>query len=288
MDMIRGIPQTCLGNMRNTFRKRIISKPSQKVAFIAFALSHLLNASFALATKQNHALVIRSSTIFTDLRNKMKEQPGISPKDLAAYANNLLDKKGFDYNFDVCEIFKRRNYNSITPRKFRSYEMTQADGKKITFKFAVESSEDGMCGECFSNIPSLQVTKKEMLIVAEGKRYRLKRPTAFLLDEVELVDETMKKVLRTWQIPYQTIPIGISEDGTKLYLDVNTEDELNALVLEMSESGSIQFKARSDVNLRQGEWIAVHPKDPHNAYLSFMRFHIGSKSYIIRFSAPCT
>lgn len=274
--------------MSDMMRKRAISNLLPSATFIAFTLGCLVNASFALAAKQARVFAIRPSTIFTDVHNKMKEQPNITAKDLAAYANKLLDKKGFNYAYVVCDLVKHRNDISITPRKIRSYRMTQANGKKITFKFVVESSMDGMCGECFSYIPSLQVTKKEMLIVSEGKRYRLKRPTAFDLDEVELVDKTMKKVLRTWQIPYQTIPIGISEDGTKLYLDVNTEYELNALVLELSENGRVQFKARSNVNLQPGEFIKNYPKDPHNAYLSFLQFHAGRKSYSIKFSAPCT
>jgi plasmid stabilization system protein ParE len=34
--------------------------------------------------------------------------------------------------------------------------------------------------------------------------------------------------------------------------------------------------------------IDNHPVDPRNAYLSFIRFHVGDKNYVVRFWAPCT
>ena len=38
----------------------------------------------------------------------------------------------------------------------------------------------------------------------------------------------------------------------------------------------------------KGKEIEDHPTDPKNAYLTFIRFSAGDKTYIIRFSAPCT
>jgi len=80
----------------------------------------------------------------------------------------------------------------------------------------------------------------------------------------------------------------VSADGTKLYVDVY-QDGLEGLVLELSEDGLIQFRARSETQLQgEGTEIEKHPKDPKNAYLSFMEFQAGGKKYIVRFSAPCT
>jgi hypothetical protein len=255
--------------------------------------SYLLPIPWVSAAKQNQASIIRPSNILDDVRNKMKKQPNISPKDLAAYANELLEEKGFDYNFDVCEIIGhnrlRRLARTSPSRIIYSHKMAQSVGRKITLRFISENPGDAPCGECLSPIPSLQVTKQEMLVVSGGQRYRLKRPTGFGLDEAELVDEAMRKVLRTWQLPYQTIPVGISPDGTKLYLEFYAEHELDAFVLELSENGRAQFKARRDVDLqRKGERVENHPTDPLNAYLSFLRLYAGSKSYVIKFSAPCT
>src|SRR5688500_19542750 len=93
-----------------------------------------------------------------------------------------------------------------------------------------------------TSLPAVQVTAKEMVLIAEGKRFRVRRPASFTLDKVELVDAGMKKVSRTWQLPYQTIPIGISPDSLKLYLEFFTQYKLDGLVLELSEDGAIAFQ----------------------------------------------
>jgi hypothetical protein len=278
--------------------KNVISRRKTNLLRLAIILfstltSYSLHIPLVAKAKQNQASIIRPSNILDNVRNKMKKQPNISPKELVAYANKLLEEKGFDYNFDVCEAIgsnRLRRISSASPSRISySYKMAQSVGRNITLRFISENPGDAPCGECFSPIPSLQVTKQEMLIVSGGQRYRLKRPAVFGLDEAELVDETMKKVLRTWQLPYQTIPVGISPDGTKLYLEFYVEHEIDTLVLELSENGSAQFKVRSDVDLlHEGEWVENHPKDPTNAYLSFLRFYGGGKSYVIKFSAPCT
>ncbi|HEV8188852.1 MAG TPA: hypothetical protein VGP83_13950, partial [Pyrinomonadaceae bacterium] len=123
---------------------------------------------------------------------------------------------------------------------------------------------------------------------AEGKSYRVRRTRAFFLDEAQLVDSSLKKVLRKWVVPFQIVPTGISADGTKLYLEHWSQDPADGLVLELSEDGRLAFRERAGLELKEGTWIEDFPKDPNNAYLSYMKFEVGNKTYIIRFTAPCT
>jgi hypothetical protein len=86
------------------------------------------------------------------------------------------------------------------------------------------------------------------------------------------------------------MPAGISQDGTKIYLNLygaDAEGTLDKLVLEVSESG-VSFHARSKTNAQEGVDVKNHPTDPNNSYLSFRRFRAGNRTYIIRFDAPCT
>ena len=216
----------------------------------------------------------------------MEAEPQIKPADLANYANGLLARKGFDYQFDLCEFVALHNPPRRNAASLKTYKLPlkQTDGSPITFlTTANEKDGDGMCGECFFGIPIMKVTRQEIELVTGGKKYLLTRPPSFHLDEMDLVDQSMRRVLRTWQIPSQNSPLGISVDGTKLYL----ETEIEALVLELSELGP-RLVTRAELDLPAGVEIEKHPTDAKNAYLSFMRFRVGSKTYIIRYSGPCT
>jgi len=234
-------------------------------------------------------LKLNPSTILDDLQRRIKERPTDSPEELAQYANARLERIGFNYSFDLCEIM-RASDNPSLPSSSQTfiYQATLLSGKKLTLQLSGED-HGGLCGECFFGVPALAVTERYILAINDGKQYRLRRPKGFSLDAAELVDKTMRRVLRRWQLPYQTVPVGISADGRKLYLNFYVENNLDALLLELSEDGNVQFKARADVGPGgEGEWLDNHPKDPRNVYLSFMRFHTRGGNYIIKFSAPCT
>ena len=240
-------------------------------------------------TSYQRPITVSSANILEELAQRKKSQPAITSKELAVFANQLVEKHGFDYMFDVCDILPKAVTRTDTRTDTAaSYALSLTNGQKRSFKFNVAGDDGGMCGECMSLVPNAQVTKTQMVLVADGKRYRVQRPAAFILDEVELVDAGMKKVQRTWQLPFQTIPAGISPDGSKLYLNFWTDYKLDGLVLELSENGRLAVRDRSEVRMIEGKVIEDHPKDPNNAYLTFIRFSSRDKTYIIRFSAPCT
>lgn len=257
----------------------------------AFLIVALLAAApiYAHASQEPRAIKVSASNILQELSERKKKQAAITARELAAYGNELLEKRGFDYMFDVCDILSQRQRRSTAAEVFGNYQLALTNGEKRNFRFTVAGAgSSGMCGECEALIPSVQVNKQEMTLIAGGKRYRVRRPKPFILDEAKLVDATMKKVLRTWQLPYQTIPVGISSDGAKLYLDLYTDYELDDLVLELSENGRLTFLDRRESQLIAGKLLEDHPKDPRNDYLSFIRFQAGDKTYIVRFWGPCT
>jgi hypothetical protein len=171
-------------------------------------------------TSYQRPITVSSTRILEEVAQRRKSQPAITSTELALFANQLVEQHGFDYMFDVCDILPKALTKTDTRTDTSAtHTLSLTNGQKRGFKFNVMDDEGGMCGECFSLVPSAQVTKSEIVLVADGKRYRVRRPASFILDEVELVDAGMKKVQRTWQLPYQTIPVGISTDGTKLYLN---------------------------------------------------------------------
>lgn len=238
---------------------------------------------------------IRATTILEDLLKRKKERPRTSPRALAAYGNALLRSKGYDYSFDACDILKANGVDveSNKPPTGKlvtyKYKLEQLSGRALTFGILSRDDEGGgMCGECFFEIPALRVTKTEMVVLADGGWRRLRRPKEFALDEAALVDESLRLTLRTWQMPFQTIPSGVSADGSKLYVEFHTDRGPEGLLLELSDDGTLKFRARRDVPLSEGEWVKNFPKDPKNDYLSYVRFKTGGKTYVIKFTGPCT
>lgn len=236
---------------------------------------------------------VRPSNLLEELRRYKSRHPGVKAEALARYANALVARRGFDYNFDACEIFPRElRDGSGGPatgalHTFRR-RLTRLDGRGLDFDLVADDF-GSPCAECFLTLPARRVTKTEMHVVAAGGRaYGLKRPAVFMLDEASLVGPDLKTVLRTWQLPYQTIPSGVSPDGRRLYVGFYDDANLDELVLEISDDGRPNFRVKEEVAAGRGEWVVDHPKDPGDAYLSFVRFHSGGRAHVVRFSGPCT
>ncbi len=262
------------------------------ISVLAYANGFALSQDGVKARDKRGVINVKPSSVLEDVKKKLEAQPDISPQDLAKYGNELIRRKGFGYVFNVCEYLKATN--QFDEAEIRADEqqqyicpLTQTDGKRSTFHIN-GSGFGGMCGECDLWLPAVEVTAKEMMIVAGEKQYKLKRPKTFELDEMYLMDDARREILRTWQMPYQTIPIGISPDTTKVYVGFYTDTGLDDLVLEVSET-SVQFRAHEDANLEvgDGEWLDI-PRDETSSYRAFKRFYAGGKAYIVKFEGPCT
>jgi len=266
-----------------------------KVPSVLFTFAFLLGSLAVVTQAQTKPAPVRivPPNLYQEIEKKATAEPDIALATLAKYANDLLAKKGLDFEFDLCEFLAK--YNRTPPAKLgsdkpRTYKlpMTQTDGRPVTFEVRLESEAGGgPCGECFITIPASRVTAKDIEVIAAGKKYLVVRPRMFSLDEIDLVDQTMRRVIRTW--PFGGTPVGVSNDGTKLYFEVNYESTDPArILLELSETGAMRFLPRDEIKLPKGEEVKKHPTDPKNAYQSFLRFRFGTRSLILRYSEPCT
>lgn len=257
---------------------------------LVFALLSIITLATLLVAQSPRPLVlkVRESNILSEIAERKKIQPTITAKKLTAFANELLEKKGFDYSFEVCDILSSRDKKSTASSMSKRYRASLTNGQELMLNLDVSNPSEGLCGECWIRVPSRRVTEREIHLISRGKTYRIRRTSAFHLDDAQLVDETLKKVLRKWEFPDQSVPIGISPDGTKLYVDVQAQESLDDIVLEVSEDGTLAFRDRAGLALNEGTVLENVPSDPKNAYLSFVKFQSGNKTYIVRYTAPCT
>jgi hypothetical protein len=135
------------------------------------------------------------------------------------------------------------------------------------------------------DLPVVQVTGTRAVIHTDRGPLKLETPSARLgFEEMQLVDESLTRILHTWTVPEEGVPRGVSEDGRELYVDY-CEDL--GLALGIGEQGFRLLPISPEIS-SEVEWIKDGPKDPKNSFLSFVKIKQGAKTFYVRFSAPCT
>jgi hypothetical protein len=243
-----------------------------------------------------------------DVRRFINGHHGASAEEITAYANSALQKYGYIYKFHSCDFIDSKKLEPLNPghdpsvNSIYSLPFDLARGGMRAFKIHV--ADVGPCSYCFALIPALSLSARSVLAVLDGKKYLLKRPVEFRLEEIELVDETMKRVIRKWEVPNETYPIGVSADGRTLYLPVEfteSDHDLNAWlqggqgkksypssVLAISPTGfrfEVAAKALVDQNFEETRDI---PASPDSNGLSFKLVRVKGKTYVIRYPGVCT
>ena len=239
---------------------------------------------------------LKPSDLIEKLRKKMEETPDISSKQLADFGNQILKTEGYDYTFDWEpkgkeneENLAKLNFENFYPFK---YEFTDAGGKKQLFQLM----NDDFGHPCSSviDIPVSKVSEQLMTVVSDGKEIELKRPPEFGLEDIELLEKDLKKSIRKWKSPIDATPVGISEDGTKIYFESWEfyQDENDGgkekpikLAVEVSADGSLKLIDENEIKSDRG---VVFDYDKKFTEIQYSRFKVGNNEYILKYSAPCT
>lgn len=101
-------------------------------------------------SQRARTIKVSDSNILEDLAQRKKQQPAITSRELAVYANELLEKRGFDYMFGVCDIVPKRHNKSTVTGVPVNHQLSLTTGEKRSFRFSVATDDSaGMCGECF-------------------------------------------------------------------------------------------------------------------------------------------
>ena len=234
------------------------------------------------------AIKLVPSTIGGDIVKYKDEHPAASGREIAEYGNSLLPVTGYNYWIDVNALNqKKKNAVRILSDDFQAYPytMTLSNGKKESFLVFAPRNDSCCCGYFYADFPVTRVTETAITFISDGKTYTVIRPKDLATSErYALVDiKNPSKEIQRWQVPYETYPSGISEDGTKLYVQGPIEDVL----LEISLDGTFRLVDENEVKSSKGEFCLI-PENGKDGYEGCMKFEVGTKIHYIRFSAPCT
>jgi hypothetical protein len=234
------------------------------------------------------AIKLVPSTIGGDIVKYKDAHPAAPGREIAEYGNSLLSAKGYNYWIDVDALNqKKKNAARILSNDFQTYPytMTLSDGKKESFLVFAPRNDSCCCGHFYADFPVTRITGTSISFISDGKTYTVIRPKDLAASErYALVDiKNPSKEIQRWQVPYETYPSGISEDGTKLYVEGPIEDVL----LEISLDGTFRLVDKTEVKSSEGEFCLI-PENGKDGYEGCMKFEVGTKVYYIRFSAPCT
>ena len=235
-------------------------------------------------------LSVKSSTFVEQLKVLKNSNPKQSPEDLAKAANLLLDKTGISFvmSFDTktCERLrtaKAAQKDPSLPLKLNG-KLSSVDAEGASLAFPEPHFASIGCGDCFVELPVLEITDKTFVTVINGRNIKFHLPSNFLVNEVRLMDAKDNSLIKTkWRIPFRSSPIGVSYDENVLYLGFD-EPELAELSLMVFGEGVFQVGTRSEAEEGgKGKSESL----PADAGYGIVKFDRWQRSYVVTYKPQC-
>jgi hypothetical protein len=223
-------------------------------------------------------------------------QPDATLQEVAAFANAGIGRLGLTYMFDY------------SAAKEPLPDALWLEGEEVTLLLRLRddpiSEGSGPCGEVWAPLPVTDVRKDTLTVAHWRDAYRVARPRGLVLDEMKIWSSDRARLLATVEVPWQTIPFGVTPDGRGvLVYDPLYEQgsqwwrsvknahpdivgDTPFLLLAVSEEG---FRYVGDPALyapHAAEQLTDQPHDPDNAYLGYTEFL--NPHVIVEYTAPCT
>lgn len=236
------------------------------------------------------ALPITRSEFVEKIKALKKANPQWTAEQFAEAANTLIDKDGlpFAISFDAatCERLRKVKAELKDPnaplRLGATLKSVDADGAALALPEPRFASTD--CGDCYVELPLLQVTDRDFITKLMGVNIRFHLPANFYTNEALLLDADGKTVKRRWRIPYRSVPIGVTHDENVIYLGFS-ETELSELSLAVFGEGLYQIATRAEAeDGGKGVELAPEVSSPLGSKIKFDRW---SKTYVVGFKKPC-
>jgi hypothetical protein len=229
--------------------------------------------------------------------------PSSDPQQVADYANDLLPQLGYEYELDLERIIIQK----IKQRKTKPVKVEGDDWPYVSFDLEVMTTTNSKkqisitapadavccCGYYYTRIAVTKVSPKELTVVVDSKEVIIARPKEIpVVQEYIFGKEAPRPAkLRSWEVPSETYPYGVSSDGLKLYV----ETEIDELLLEISETGSLRFVPKGlERIVTEGEDLRKLPAPREGEILhksgefGLIRYVLNGTPYVLEFPYPCT
>jgi len=238
------------------------------------------------------ALPVTRSGFIDKLKQLKTTNANATVEQLAAVANELVDKNGlpFSISFDAatCERLrkvKEQLKDPNAPLKLgATLKSVDADGAALSLPEPLFASKE--CGDCFVELPLLQVTDKDFITKVLGQNVKFHLPANFFTNDVLLLSDDGKTVKRRWRVPFSAVPIGVSHDENVIYLGFS-EPELKDMSIAVFGEGVFQIASRNEAEASgKGSKLLESFTAGQNKFAT-MKFKHWEKTFLIAFRAPC-
>ena len=256
-----------------------------------FLLAPSVNAQFV-----NSGFTVDSTDIYKDILKHITDNPDSKSEKFAEYANSLVESKGINYSFaldhKICDLVDgefAKKTNAGLNELFLRGSFALEKGNATILKFRILRKNRGPCGRCLVKLPLAVATNQYFMLILKGQMINFRNPKGFEIDQVDLLDKNdSSKIKHSWRVPFRSKPIGISWEGTILYVEIKDKN-LNQLALEVFSNGVIRFVAKNTLDLKEtGATVQYKGNDNLEKKLSYLSFGKGKERQTIRYSAPCT
>lgn len=251
--------------------------------FITFPV--FIQAQFA-----SSAFNIESPILFDELRSAKISDPQMTPEIFSKKANVLLNKVGlpftFIFNDEFCDSISRSTSDVKGNNSSKNLQLRLATvgGEPAQLILPPADFSNNQCSKCALTLPVFEVTDKHFISLLSGVKIKFERPVAFGYNESLLVnDKNYEEIKIKWKLPFNYKPIGVSYDGSILYMELNDPLFKDLAIMIFSE-GVYQFTTRKEAEKLVTSQIMKMPQDPS---ATINKFKINDRSHIVRFNEKC-
>lgn len=257
-------------------------------------LSLILSASAFGQQVRLNPFSVTSSDILEEMKKVKISNSKISPEELSKLGDELISAKGlnftFHFNSELCqkmtETIQKQKDKSKTVRFNAQINSVEGDIANITLPEI--QFPTGKCGSCFARMPLSEFGDKEFVSFIQDRIVRFYTPKNLIYEEVNLVsNQNPATVLRTWKVPFHSVPIGISDDGLMIVLQLPS-NELSEIALLLYDNGTFRFYPKKDLDLTAtSEILKKTPEQINLGNSHLISFTKEKLQYTLKYNTEC-